>query len=66
MNTTIVKYSLKRENWIIWIKNITIHNYVIELYKPNMTTLQSLGKPGLKKDMLPDLHVFINLSLDYY
>ena len=63
INTTIVKYSLKRDNWIVWIRNITKHNYVNEFYKPRMTNLHSLGIN------LANLDWFIDLwykDLDYW
>ena len=40
----IGKFSLlKRDNWIMWIKNIKHNNFLILFYKPNMTDLQMLG-----------------------
>ena len=36
-------FTTERENWIMWIKNITKHKLFKKLYKPNMTDLQMLG-----------------------
>ena len=44
MNKTIVNYSQKKGDWIMWIQIIAKNNFVIEFFKPNMNELQSLGK----------------------
>ena len=63
-----------RDNWSMWIKNITKHKLFLEFYKSNMTDLQMLGNSFFEfawyrrtKDLImlidPKVHLFENSLL---